>query len=294
LPVFRLAHLSDPHLPPPALPQRGLSAKQRLSMLAWRRKRHRHRADVLNAITADVAQADLDHIVVTGDLTNFATPPEYAVASRWLEGLGSAHKVTVSPGNHDALAGTGGVARFAPWLRWLGDASDIQFPMLRRRGPVAILNLCSALPTALHKAEGRIGPDQAGRLAGALRAAGESGLFRVLLVHHPVRGGIVPRRAELVDHGLLRQVLQTAGAELILHGHSHEASLSHVGGPAGNIPVLGVPSASGAPGYGEAARWHLIEIDSDNPGRIAVTARGLNSDGAIGELGRYTVLGRQG
>ena len=88
--VFRLAHISDPHLPPPDLPfrWRDSMSKRALSQFAWRRKRHRHDRRVLDALTADIAGARVDHVVVTGDLINFATPEEFAQAKAWLEGLG--------------------------------------------------------------------------------------------------------------------------------------------------------------------------------------------------------------
>ncbi|MCC6917859.1 MAG: metallophosphoesterase [Alphaproteobacteria bacterium] len=287
MPAFRLAHLSDPHLPPPPLPLAGLRPKQMLSLLAWRRKkRRRHTPEVLAAITADIAAAAPDHIAVTGDLTNFASPAEYAAAAAWLESLGDPAEVTVSPGNHDALTGRSDHARFHPWRRWLGDAEDVLFPALRRRGPLAIFNLCSAVPTALHRAQGRIGADQAARLEAGLREASAAGLFRVVLLHHPVTRGVVSRRVELVDQAALRRTLQQAGAELVLHGHAHAATLAALAGPAGPIPVLGVPSASAEPGHGEAARWHMIEIDPA-AALLRVTARGIGPGRSVAEIGRY-------
>lgn len=294
MPGFRIAHLSDPHLPPPDLPLGRLSAKQWLSMAAWRRKRHRHRPEILSKIAEDVAAAAPDHVVLTGDLTNFATEAEYQAAARWLGQFGDAGAVTVSPGNHDALTGSFGAGRFAPWAPWLGDTNELRFPMVRKRGPVAIVNLCSALPTALHKAQGRVGEDQAGRLADELRRAGEDGMFRVVLLHHPLTRGVVARRAELVDHASVGAILREAGAELVLHGHAHAASLASIEGPGSSIPVLGVPSASAAPGHGEAARWHMIEIDGPGAHAVQVVARGLQADGTVGELGRYALVTGQG
>lgn len=286
---FRLAHLSDLHLPPPALPLHRLAPKQWLSLLAWRRKRHRHRIEVLNAIAADVAEAAPDHVAITGDLTNFATAPEFDAAAQWLRSLGDPSKVTVSPGNHDALTGRGGAARFAPWQAWLGDSPDIVFPMVRRRGRIAIFNLCSALPTALHKAQGRLGDAQLDRLGAGLTQAGEEGLTRVILVHHPITHGVVAGRSELVDRQALGQVLARTGGELVLHGHAHAAAVSTLPGPNGRIPVLGVPSASAAHGHGEAARWHMIEIGEGQDPSIRLTARGLEPSGRAHQLGRYAL-----
>lgn len=291
MPHLRIAHLSDPHLPPPdgRLGWRDIASKRLLSRIAWRRKRHRHRPEVLAGLLADLRAQAPDHVVLTGDLTNFATAEEFAAARTWLEGIGSAEAVTVSPGNHDALVRSRGDDPFGAWRDWLGDDPAEAFPKVRVRGEVALINLCSAVPTALHLAQGRLGADQIARLAEVLREQGEAGRFRLVLVHHPIAEGAISGRKALTDAAALRAVLGREGAELILHGHAHEALVTRVPGPAGAIPVLGVPSASAAAdGHGEPARWHGLEITRAGDGfEIGVTARGLTGDGAFGELGRY-------
>lgn len=292
--TFRLAHLSDPHLAPPPGALRGgdLFSKRLLSRFAWRRKRHRHNPEILEAIAADVRAAAPDHVAVTGDLTNFATPEEFAAAADWLESLGAPADVTVSPGNHDALTARRAPERFAPWSPWLGDSLDADFPHVRVRGRVAIVNACSAVPTALHLAQGSLGAEQLARLAEVLAATRAQGLFRVLLVHHPVAAGTVSGRKALVDAHALRALLRQEGAELVLHGHAHEALLNRVAGPAGSIPVLGVPSASTpAGGHDPAARWNLIHITPGAPAgqQLRVEARGVAQGARIEALGAYTI-----
>jgi 3',5'-cyclic AMP phosphodiesterase CpdA len=274
--LFRLAHLSDPHLPSPMGlgPLGELASKRTLSRLSWRRKHRQHDPTVLAALVADVKAQAPDHVAVTGDLTNFATPGEFAAARAWLETLGPAADVTVSPGNHDALVARGQAERFATFRPWFGDEGATDFPQVRRRGPVALINLCSAIATPPLFASGRLGEDQLGRLGALLD--GLKGLTRIVLVHHPVGAGVVSRRKALSDAPALREVLARHGAELVLHGHAHEAVFGSVAG----VPVLGVPSASSPAGFKHApARWHLIEVED---GALLVTARGVD-----GELGRY-------
>jgi 3',5'-cyclic AMP phosphodiesterase CpdA len=288
LSVFRLAHISDLHLAPPARRGIELEPKRWLSRFAWRRKRRRHSAAVLAALVADLQAQRPDHIAITGDLTNFATRDEFVGARRWLEALGPADQVTVSPGNHDALAGGGGHERFAEWRPWLGDEAATDFPQVRRRGPAALINLCSAAPTAPHLAEGVLDPAQLARLPGLLRGLGEEGLFRVVLLHHPPAPGVVSRRKALRQAPELAAILAAEGAELVLHGHAHEASLTTLAGPRASIPVLGVPPASGSGGHGDAARWHAIEVERAGAcWQVRVVARGLGPDGKMAELGRY-------
>ena len=73
--------------------------------------------------------------------------------------------------------------------------------------------------------------------------------FRVVLIHHPpIEGAHYFRR--LTNAGALREVLREHGAELVLHGHHHEASLHWLPGPqtarAGGRRAVGLRRA-GAP-----------------------------------------------
>lgn len=294
MPAFRLAHLSDPHLPPPpgALGWRDGASKRLLSAIAWRRKGPDHQPAVLDALIADVRAHTPDHVALTGDLTNFSAPAEVEAARAWLETLGDASQITVSPGNHDALVGDDDPARFAPWRDWLGDVEQIAFPAVRQRGPLALINLCSATPTAPWLATGRLGAAQLERLEPILADLAARRQFRVLALHHPPSAGVVSGRKSLEDGAALRALIKQHGVDLILHGHAHEAAVSTVAGPTGPIPVLGVPSASAAAtGRHAPARWHAISF-GENPGdrRVKVTARGLSATtGRFETLGAYSL-----
>jgi 3',5'-cyclic AMP phosphodiesterase CpdA len=51
---------------------------------SWRlRRRAHHREAVLTALLRDLTERDVDHVVVTGDLTNLGLPAELAEARRW-------------------------------------------------------------------------------------------------------------------------------------------------------------------------------------------------------------------
>ncbi|MET3666009.1 3',5'-cyclic AMP phosphodiesterase CpdA [Caulobacter sp. 1776] len=262
-----------------------------MSRIAWRRKHKVHRPEVLAALVADLKAAAPDHVVISGDLTNFASHTEIAAARAWLETLGAPADFTVSPGNHDALAGSGGAERFATWTPWLGDLGEASFPQVRVRGPAAIFNLCSAVRTAPHLATGRLGEEQLQRLDALLADPAYADHFRIVVLHHPPQKGAVARRKALEDQEALRAVLAKRGADLVLHGHAHEALVGSVPGPNGSmIPALGVSSASAKPSGHSPARWHAIEIEARPEGgyHARVVARGIEPgrDG-LTELGRY-------
>jgi 3',5'-cyclic AMP phosphodiesterase CpdA len=287
LPELSFAHLSDLHLPlaekPPRL--RDLLSKRLFSYLSWRRSRRRiHRPEVLARIMADVGASGPNHLLVTGDLTNLALPDEFARARAWLAEHGGGERLTIVPGNHDALVGVPASEGLGCWRAWMAEAAEEgDFPFVKRVGEAALVGVSTAVPTPPFLASGRVGDTQLFRLARLLATLGAEGVFRIVLIHHPVTDGAVSARKALEDRAALRQVLAEYGAELVLHGHSHHASLEDIPGPHGPIPVVGAPSASAAPGQSsESAGWRLIRLESGNDDwAVSVTCRRLQGDGAI-------------
>jgi len=290
--AFSLAHLSDPHLPPmPKAALRDLASKRALGYLNWRRNRHKfHRRDVVDALVSDLHSHRPDHIAITGDLVNLALEAEFAPARNWLESVGEPDRVTVVPGNHDAYVRVT-QGRFAEaWENYLvGDeAADpgSTFPYLRRRGPLALISVCSAVPTAPLMSTGRLGRQQLEALAQMLGELSADDAFRVLLIHHPLRSNSPTKR--LTDSHRLLALLKQHGVELILHGHDHVHSMIWVDGPRRLIPVIGVPSASAiAHGDYPAAAYNLFSIERDGAAwRLEQTVRGMDDSLQFRELQR--------
>lgn len=277
--MFVLAHLSDPHLSGWSVDNPlALLGKRMTGYLSWQLKRSKiHRAEVLDQLLSDLKTAAPDHIAVTGDLTNISLPQEFAAAATWLERLGNPEDVSVIPGNHDAYVALpfdqsiglwrGNMAGLVPGeSASLGAAeqpvnSAEDFPYVRQRGPIALVGVSTAVPTMPFCAAGEIGAPQLARLAGCLEQLGKAGLFRVLMIHHPPYIDHGGRRKSLRDDAALRRVIREKGVELVLHGHTHVAGLGKVATPAGEAPVVGVPSASALKyGHKDAAAYHLYRI----------------------------------
>ena len=293
--MFLLAHLSDPHLAPLPKPHwRELVGKRATGYLNWQRKRRLiHRADVLARIVADLKAQAADHVAATGDLVNISLANEYAPARAFLEALGSPRDVTLVPGNHDAYVRSAAQFPRRDWDDYMrGDDGSSEFPFLRRRGPLALIGVSSAVPTPPFMATGRLGDAQLARIAELLDCCGGERLFRVVLIHHPPLSKPGRRFKRLVDGASFRAVLARHGAELVIHGHDHERALIHLDGPKRRIPVVGVPSASEAPpGEHDPAGYNLYRIEDGGSGwRCVAIARGLSHDGkSIAEIER-TVL----
>ncbi len=277
--MFTLAHLSDPHVPTRLAPGvAALMSKRLLGYLSWRCRRSRiHRREILDALGRDLLDLQPDHVAVTGDLVNISLPAEFANAAKWLRGLGRAERVTVVPGNHDAYVAVPWAQSWALWADYMASetaegeavppAASTDFPIIRRRGPMAIIGLCTALPTAPGLASGKLGKRQLADLADHLRDLAREDLFRVVLLHHPPIPGTTNHRKELIDSASFRDVIAKTGAELVLYGHNHRFASGEIPGHGGPVPVFGVPSASALPSHGKAAaQYHLFDIDRTGSG----------------------------
>jgi len=294
--AFVLAHLSDPHLATMPRPRAAeLASKRAIGYYNWRQRRHAiHRIETLDRLVNDLKAAAPDHIAVTGDLVNIALADEFAPARAWLDSLGSVKDVSLVPGNHDTyVRRTMGLSRLH-WTDFMSDDADDtgHFPFVRLRGPVAVIGLSSAVPSAPLMATGVVGPQQLKKLATILAEQRDAGRFRVVLIHHPPRKGHVAFHKRLIDSRAVRDVLLRQGAELVLHGHDHIHSLEWLDGPDKALPLVGVPSASAAASsHGDPAAYNLYQIDGErNAWRCEVVTRGFVTGGeTIAEINR-TVL----
>lgn len=268
--------------------------KRLLGYLSWHRKRHlRHRPEIMAAMLDDIGAAGPDHIMVSGDLVNIALPDEFVASREWLKTVGPPQDVTVIPGNHDAYVRVPfeqGIGHWTPWM--LGDeASEVVFPFVRQRGPVAFVMLSTANPTPPLSASGTLGKQQLDRLEAILDDLRGQDVFRVVVLHHPPEDYPTKRRKALRDRAAFRAVLTRTGAELVLHGHQHHSHFGQITGPKSKIPVLGVPSASTVlnPEKGEEARWNLINVRREDAGwRLSSHARGLTLRG-FETIGRWNL-----
>jgi 3',5'-cyclic AMP phosphodiesterase CpdA len=294
--AFTLAHLSDPHLPPLPTPRlRDLAGKRALGYLNWTRNRQRfHRRDVLDALVSDMQAQGPDHIAITGDLVNLALEAEFGSSLKWLESVGAPDRVTVIPGNHDAYVRVTRHRFVEAWGSYLGsdDKADggAAFPSVRRRGPLALVSVSSAVPTPPLMATGWLGRSQLDALERMLAGLSAEQAFRVLLIHHPLRSDSGAKR--LTDSSQLLALLKQHGVELILHGHDHVHSTIWIDGPNGPIPAVGVPSASAlAHGRYPAAAYNLFSIERDGAAwRCEQTVRGFKDGPAIEELQRMRLM----
>lgn len=294
--MFTLAHLSDPHLAPLPRPRLiELIGKRVTGYVNWqRRRRFIHDADVLAKIVADLKTQAPDHVAVTGDLCNIALPEEFVRGAAWLQNVGAPADVTVIPGNHDAYVRS---MMGEPRRRWgnymRSDDGTGEFPFVRRRGPLALVALSTAVPTGIGMATGILGAALLARLSERLAALKRENLFRVVLIHHPPLSEAKWYK-RLTDAADFLRVIGAQGAELVLHGHDHLHMLNWLAGPNGvRVPAVGVPSASAAWGMSrDSAAYNLYAIDGA-PGAwtCEMISRGIGAAGAVMQQRRKKLFG---
>jgi len=231
--MLRLAHISDLHY--------SDSFRVPLARLACKRiagyvnlvlhRRLQHDPDLGSLLLESLRGQEIDHLAVTGDLTNLSLGKEFSGARRLLLESGlTPDEITVIPGNHDRYTGGSERSRrfegyLSPFMR-----SDIPlpgggFPLVRLRDGVALIGLNTALSQPPLVAGGKIGVPQGTRLE-VLMGHGElRGRFPVFLLHHPpfreMRGPLHYLEG-LRDYRRFLDAVTARGA-LMLHGHLHRS-----------------------------------------------------------------------
>jgi 3',5'-cyclic AMP phosphodiesterase CpdA len=290
---MKIAHLSDLHvLAIAGVPLWRLLTNKRLTgyanILAGRGRKHR--IEVVRALARDLANLHVDHVAVTGDLSNLALDPEFEAARELLEtelGL-SPDSVSLVPGNHDRYTKGSHLARrfeshFHAYLRSdlqvPGIGGDEHFPVVKLRGPAAIVGLATGVPRLPFVAAGCVGAAQLQALGWILDQPQVRNRTLVLLTHHPIidhRKGIHALLEGLRDGEALRIKLSGCRLGLALHGHLHRRILRIVPTSAGEIWSVGATSASLVhAGNTRMAGYNLYEI-SDDGQQIHVSARVLD------------------
>jgi 3',5'-cyclic AMP phosphodiesterase CpdA len=279
----RIAHLSDLHLLDleGAVPFRLLN-KRLTGYLNLRFHRSSvHKPSAVEATARAIRDLDVDHVVITGDVSNLALEREFERVRRLLEddlGL-SPERVSIVPGNHDTYTSGSHRARrfestFAKYLQSDIDvAEDGPFPYVKLRGPAAIIGLSTARPRPPLMASGSLGRPQ---LAGLRRALSHPEVARrtvVLLQHHPWhhKGRLHLLLEGLWDAAAEAEALRHLRRGLLLHGHQHRRVRRELATDHGHIDAIGVTSASLIHESDERmAGFNVYEIGDDGAvGRIS-------------------------
>jgi 3',5'-cyclic AMP phosphodiesterase CpdA len=291
----RIAHISDLHLLSleGAVPFRLLN-KRFTGYLSLRFKRHAiHKPFAARAVAHEIRRLDIDHVVITGDVSNLALEREFETVGNFLRDDISLprDRISMVPGNHDAY--THGAHRssrfsryFEPFLR--SDLPELAepgrvglFPYVHLRGPAAIIGISTATPRLPMVSSGVIGQPQLRALGRLLAHPDVRSRTPVLLQHHPFHNP--ESYAKMLMEGLTDaaaegRVLRGVARGLLLHGHLHRRIHRTLRTDVGHIDAIGATSASLVHASEERmAGFNLYEIGDD--GAIgAITAHRLDPE----------------
>ena len=288
--ALRIAHLSDIHVGAPLAARPWLYANKRLTGLLnlHLRRRNAFSRETLDATLADCRARRVDHIVVTGDLTNVSLAAEFDAARDVFARNGwSPDDVTVVPGNHDVYLASSQRNRdverhFASFMTdceravaalTRGGGPGVTkddcgvFPFVRMpKGRAVIVGLNSAVPMPPFVARGHISAGQlaaAERILADLAAVVAPTVPRIVLVHHhPLpRLGAKEASHRLENARELARLCRRMHVDVVLHGHTHRPFQGLLGAGAPNTFVV----EAGSTTYADQARYNIYDIGATPP-----------------------------
>ena len=245
---MRLGHLSDLHLADRRrYPRHGLTPKDC----------DKHSARLARQLLSALRESQVDHLVVTGDLTASGESSEFEKAADLLRFWAEKGKLTVVPGNHDVW--TEEAAEKGRFLRTIGaNGRGMKRPLSPY--PLAVTLSPEVVLLALDSARwgedpfttaGKLGPQQLQAVRDLVRQHAKEGRAVLLALHHhlvlpPERIPSDARvaRMPLADADKVVRLVAEMPVAAVLHGHRHCAFRLDLPAPSGTTPVLCAGSAS--------------------------------------------------
>jgi 3',5'-cyclic AMP phosphodiesterase CpdA len=184
----------------------------------------RHDSIAADSLLADLAGAQIDLVVVSGDFTQVGSREEFAAARAFLDRLQAPFLAV--PGNHDVPARNLMRRFFSPYALYRKFISPETEPMLESDGvAIAGLNTARRMRLELNWSHGSLSRDQLERLEERF-ARTAPGAVRVVVAHHPLMqpeeaAGEPMRLVKRADLALA--TFARLGVRLVLSGHFHLA-----------------------------------------------------------------------
>ena len=269
---MRIAHISDLHILDLAGVRAGRFANRRLLggvNLVLRRARQ-YRADILERLIEDVLREDVDHVAITGDLSNLALESEFERVFHLIKLLGGYARVSVVPGNHDYYTGGAIEARrfekYFHGFMYQGytDLGTVFYPYTKVLDDVLIVGLNSACHTTPPMAYGTISAKQLDAADKLLSSTRFRNLRKVVLLHHTLhrRAWHTEATTRLVNRENLLRVLMRNRVDLALYGHDHLGRIWEMNEGGHRLHLVNCGSSTRlGPQPHQRARYRLITLE---------------------------------
>jgi Icc protein len=223
-----IAQLTDLHLLEHDFEdKRSLGERARLSYLSFgRRLCAAERSERVRKALADVRAAEVDHLVVTGDLTEDGHPAQFEVLAELLaDSRIPAERITIVPGNHDAyMAGGTFVEAMAGPLSAYAPTSRICAPISLR--DATLVPVSTAFEQSCLRSAGAISTADAAALGRIVRDPAFSGKPLVFAQHHHPSQYVVPMWQwidGMLGHRVFSDLFERCPHLYVVHGHTHRA-----------------------------------------------------------------------
>jgi 3',5'-cyclic AMP phosphodiesterase CpdA len=230
--VTRIAHFTDIHYSRNEdITIKQLLSKRLYGYIFWKfAKGKRFDFSILNKMPLDLKSEDVDHIVVTGDLTQLALPGEFSGVRDFIFALDRKEKISIIPGNHDFYVFEG--------KKYYSDTFPEydSYPYVKIVNNCAIIGVNSSVVTPPIVSYGYLSRLQLNKLSELLNSL--DGYFNILLIHHPPIKGITSWKKALVNAKGLTDLLRGGKINMVLHGHTHHFNITYFKTESGNIPII--------------------------------------------------------
>jgi 3',5'-cyclic AMP phosphodiesterase CpdA len=278
---MRLAHISDLHI----LDLKDATLKTFMNRRAigsvnvfFNRKRQ-YQVDILERLIEDILREDVDHVAITGDLTNLALDSEFERVFHLVKLLGGYDLVSVVPGNHDKYTvGSIEKRRFERYFHQFmyHSYSDIQtnfYPWDKTIGNVHLIGLSSPTKTIPPLSNGIIGDKQLDALERLLTNPHHAHLRKVVMLHHALhtRSKTLEMTSGLKNRDKLIRMMLENKVDLALYGHDHHGQIWKLEEGTHTMHLINCGSSTRLPQHSQShlrAKYRIITLDEDGVRKI--------------------------
>lgn len=218
---------------------------------------------IADALLADLHAKPPSLLVVSGDLTQRARPPQFRAAMAFLHQCPTPWLMV--PGNHDVPAVNLFSRVFTPMANYRLHAQEDLAPVYHD-GFMTVVGINTA--HGLTQKGGRIGPLQLAQTKEHFdRYAGAGPQMRIVVAHHPLLPSPNQKRRDLVrGAGKALAAFEQMGVDMILSGHFHmtfcgDVRTHHTGVSRSILAVNCGTSTSTRVRHGEPNAYNRIEMD---------------------------------
>lgn len=239
--MFKIGHVSDLHIWRLAdVRVRDFLGKRAVGGTnLFLHRNSSHSPAVVRKALSRLEELGVDHVCISGDLTNLALPSEFEAAREVVQEIrDSLNRVSIIPGNHDYYTPDAVRRRlfentFGDWLSSDLPAYQLStgYPFCHLRGDVAVVGLNSGMATPPFFATGRVDEDELRAAAALLDDPVVRRRFKVVMVHHPLlptEGMRHEQMRHLVNAHDVLTMLRHKDVNLAIHGHNHQVTTSTI------------------------------------------------------------------